>query len=263
MDRLNVIELEDYDWMPSFLRDGLTAVLRAGHEMIGSDKIWGPYVQKLLGKSNERNIVDLCSGGGGPAVAIHKRLSQEIPDLKLTLTDLYPNQKAMEGVAANDSVEYLPQSVDAAAPGSDLTGVRTMFASFHHMPPEVAKEILRSAFEDRRPIGIFELTAQHPLAYLLYGFIFPLVSPLHLLQGNADIGQILLSTVFPVIPAIIAFDGFASCLRTYTPDDMRELTKDLQSPDYTWEVQEIRFPILPFSVPLLLGYSNEIREDES
>jgi hypothetical protein len=44
----------------------------------------------------------------------------------------------------------------------------------------------------------------------------------------------------PVIPAILWIDGTLSCLRSYSTDDLLELTQTLQAPDYEWQVGEER-----------------------
>jgi len=72
----------------------------------------------------------------------------------------------------------------------EFAGVRTMFLSFHHHPPERARAILRDAFDKRIGIAVFEFTARKPsllLANLLLVpvavlFITPTIRPLKLSQ---------------------------------------------------------------------------------
>ena len=42
----------------------------------------------------------------------------------------------------------------------------------------------------------------------------------------------------PVLPILIAWDGVVSCLRTYTPDELRRLSAGLDG--FTWETGELR-----------------------
>ena len=53
-----------------------------------------------------------------------------------------------------------------------------MFASFHHFEPRDAEQILKSAFNNRSPIGIFEVTARTP-AGIICAFLIPPRSPAH------------------------------------------------------------------------------------
>lgn len=42
----------------------------------------------------------------------------------------------------------------------------------------------------------------------------------------------------PVIPLVLLVDGVVSCLRTYNPQELREIIKKLNATEYDWEVGE-------------------------
>ncbi|RME90107.1 MAG: hypothetical protein D6767_07365 [Candidatus Hydrogenedentota bacterium] len=250
MKRVHLPELEDYDWYPANIRNKLTQILRIAHQTIDTPSHFGPYVQKLLDHSTSKQIVDLCSGGGGPIVDIFAKLPTA---KKLYLTDLYPNESAKQELDS-ENIVYYPDPVNAADVPKELQGVRTMFSSFHHMRPEIAKSILKNAWENKTPIGIFELTSRDFLSFLSATILFPPAGVIRLLFEKPELENFLFTTLLPVVPATLAWDGFASCWRTYSVEELNEMTSDLQSADYTWEIFETSLSPLPYDVPVLLGY---------
>ena len=57
----------------------------------------------------------------------------------------------------------------------------------------------------------------------------------------------------PILPLLCLWDGIVSCLRSYSARELRELVRDLESEDYTWDVGELRFPGTPVTVAYLIG----------
>jgi len=67
--------------------------------------------------------------------------------------------------------------------------------------------------------------------------------------------QWLFTYLVPIIPLAATFDGVVSCLRTYTPAEMRDLVEGLGETGYTWEIGELRpFGLPIFRVAFLVGY---------
>ena len=154
---------------------------------------------------------------------------------------------------AAGSIQYWPEPVDATHIPASLRGIRTMFASFHHFRPDSARGILRDAFEQHRPICIFEATSRTPAAIastvlipILVLVITPIVRPVSWVQ-------LLFTYLIPILPLLIFWDGLVSQLRTYSVEELKDFTRDLQSPAYQWEAGLIEIPRMPAGVPYLLG----------
>src|SRR4029077_4188304 len=88
------------------------------------------------------------------------------------------------------TVDFLSESVDATNVPVDLRGVRTLFSSFHHFPPHVARQILRDAAEKGAPIGVFEFTERSVFACISMLFtpivallVVPFLRPFTLRRG--------------------------------------------------------------------------------
>ncbi|HEV2667545.1 MAG TPA: hypothetical protein VG324_21700, partial [Blastocatellia bacterium] len=61
----------------------------------------------------------------------------------------------------------------------------------------------------------------------------------------------------PLVPLIVLWDGAVSCLRTYSPAELRELTNGLGDGDYLWESGEEKHPRSPIPVTYLIGYPSD------
>lgn len=247
MKRIHLFEFEDFNWFPNWLRMCMTRYIVTFHKLLGTREPLSKLVAKALKHSKEPHVIDLCSGAGGPMldVAEELRTTHGVKNLKLTLSDLYPNVKTASQInGKNDpSTQYLTESVNAAQVDENLKGVRTMVCSMHHMRPETAKSILKDAQEDDQPICIYEISDNAPPVFLFWiaipfviimtFFITPLIRPM-------TWQQIVFTYIIPVLPFLIAWDGAVSNARTYTIEDMGELTKDLNKPGYTWETGKIK-----------------------
>ncbi|HXM61951.1 MAG TPA: hypothetical protein VN950_13935, partial [Terriglobales bacterium] len=66
--------------------------------------------------------------------------------------------------------------------------------------------------------------------------------------------RLLWTYLIPVIPLVLLFDGVVSCLRTYRPQELREMVEKLKPPScqYQWEIGELAGGKMP--VTYLIGY---------
>lgn len=256
MQRLHLFEFQDLPWLPAELRDSITDLLGLAIEL---GRLYDPVLPRLaaaLRSCGARDILDLCSGGGGPVPGLRRQLVNRYGlDVGVRLSDLYPNVGAFERIAARagDGVDFVRTSVDVTRVPPELPGFRTLFSCMHHFQPAQATEILRDAWSRGRGIGVFEITERSPaglfpmlMAPVAALALTPFVRPLRL-------WRLALTYVVPVLPLLFTFDGVVSNLRTYTPDELLELTRPLQRDDYRWEVGKVRHPVLPTSVSYLLG----------
>lgn len=225
MSRLHLFELADQPWFPRTLADAGTSYLNTLQERFGLVELLVPYVERALPEGG--SIVDLCSGGGGPAVAIAEKL-----DVDVVLTDLTPNEHVMVGAG---HARLHPVPVDARAVPADLVGLRTVFNALHHFRPEQAREVLADAQRARQPIlvvelserGVLPLTVGTAFIPLMVALMMPFVRPVRPLW-------LLLTYLVPVLPLTIAWDGWVSHWRTYAPDELEALVDPLQEDGWTW-----------------------------
>lgn len=258
MKRLHLIEIEDQNWCPSIIRDGITDFLQF---IVYVFHLYRPVAERLsktFEKLKTVKIIDLCSGGGGPWL----RMMPDFPKkqqqtLHLHLTDLYPNIAAFDLLATNKDTlaVYHPESVSALDVPDELNGFRTLFSSFHHFKPDQAKKIIADAIEKNQGIAIFESTQRHILLIIYMLFIPVIILLVTPFIRPFKWSRLLFTYFIPVIPLAIMFDGIVSCLRTYTPEELSAMVNSIEgSEQYHWDIGLEKISPLPIGVTYLIGY---------
>ena len=256
MKRIHLFEFEDLEWFPKFLRNYLTDFLQFVSNKFDIYKPIVPILQKGLEKAQTPQIIDLAAGGGGGWLALSKHLFAERNDLKIILTDYFPNISAFRQTVdfGGQNFEFVEESVDACNTPQNLKGLRTQFLSFHHFSPQKAVRILQNAVDSNCPIAIFEAQERSVVS-----IIAMLLAPLNVLISTPfirpfSLGRMVFTYLIPIVPIIVLWDGIVSALRTYSVDEMKDLTVEADISDkYEWEIGRIEQRGLP--VLYLLGYS--------
>ncbi len=253
MGRIHFFEFEDLKWFPTFIRNYITDFLQFLSNKTKMYKPIIPIIKKGLEKSGTNQIIDLGSGGGGGLIWLNSVLKKEIPNLKIVLTDYYPNISAFKFTKKQaDNFEYVEKSVDARNVPNELNGMRTQFLSLHHFKPEEAKQILQNAVNSKSSIAIFE-AQERSVASILY-MVF---SPISVLLVTPFIrpfkfGRIVFTYLIPIVPLIVFWDGVVSSLRTYSVKEMKELVSKLNGTEnYIWEIGRLKSG--PGMILFLLG----------
>lgn len=208
-------------------------------------------------KSNTETIIDLGSGGGGGLIGLNHQLKKLIPNLKIVMTDFYPNIDAFEHTKKqSDNFEYEKNSIDARKVPAQLRGLRTQFLSFHHFEPNDATLILQNAVDAKSAIAIFE--AQERSFPSIAAMIF---SPITVLLTTPfirpfKIGRIVFTYLIPIVPIFVLWDGVVSSLRTYSVKEMKQLIEEIKGAEkYDWKVGKVKSG--PSQILYLIGIVNE------
>jgi hypothetical protein len=254
MRRYHLFEFEDLEGFPDVLRRAMTRYLKTAVTLFPLPEMWAAKLATIAPSDGRPfRIVDLGSGSGGSMRSIVRALQEKGFAPEVTLTDLYPDPDAVRTWDAQCQLRYWPTPVDAMAVPPELIGIRTLFLSFHHHPPERARAILQDAFNRRVGIAVMEFSARRPLMLLsclqiplAVLLVTPMIRPL-------KFSQVLFTYVFPVVPLLMFWDGVVSHLRTYSPEELRKMIADMQAPDYVWEMGEFAVPPVPGAFPWLTG----------
>ena len=257
MGRIHLFEFEDQKWFPSFLRNYGTDFLQFLSNKTKMYKPIVPVLKKALEKSNTTQVIDLGSGGGGGLIWLNSELIKDIPDLRITLTDFYPNLSAFKYTKKQaKNFEFVETSVDARNVPPELKGLRTQFLSLHHFKPNDAKLILQNAIDTGNSIAVFEAQERS-----IPSIIAMLFSPISVLLTTPFIrpfkfGRILFTYLIPIVPLFVLWDGIVSSLRTYSVKEMNTLVESLNGTEkYDWEINKVKSG--PSVVLYLLGTKKE------
>jgi hypothetical protein len=263
--RIQWIEIHDQPWFPVLLRDVVTDALEAALHIANNYGVIVPRLRKALARARTSQIVDLCSGGGGPWPRMIRQFTEDRKDLpdneakadiRVCLTDKFPNLPALERAQAASPrhISFRKDPIDAMAVPAELQGFRTLFTSFPHFPADQARAILRDAAENRVGIGVFEVTHRSLKAVLIFfcltplGFmlLMPFVRPFRW-------SHLLWTYLIPIVPLVGWHDGVVSCLRTYSPQELEKLTAGLGGRNYSWEIGKEQGPRSPLPITFVIG----------
>ncbi|MET0794612.1 MAG: class I SAM-dependent methyltransferase [Polyangiaceae bacterium] len=257
MERVQLFEFEDLPWFPQLVRECMTDFLSFLGQRGGM--VYRGFAARLavaMRATGDDTILDLCSGGGGPAIAIAQLLREQMKlPLRVLLTDLYPNLPRLERARAEGrgQIAYHEGPVDATAVPDALPGFRLICNAFHHLPPDAARKCLADAVSQRRGIALVEMVDRS--AASVFGVTFgtsamlavtPFIRPLRA-------SRLFLTYVLPVVPLCTWWDGVVSCLRAYSPEELTRLVAALPDNDYLWDIGRLPVPGAPASLVYLIG----------
>lgn len=242
MKRIHLFEFEDLAWFPNWSRRCLTRMMVVMHKILNTSGEMAELVNKVLNKTDSKRIVDLCSGSGGPMPEVVNILREKYGfiDIRLTMTDLFPNLEYAEKINSqgNLDIAYLTQSINATEIDLELKGLRTMVGSLHHMKPDVARQILKNAVKNKQPFCSLEIS-DNSFPNVLWWIAIPIniltSLVVSLFTRHMTWQQLVFTCLIPVIPITFAWYGAVSNARTYTLKDLDMLLKELDSDSYTWE----------------------------
>jgi hypothetical protein len=267
MKRLHLFEFEDQKWFKGFLRDYVTEILRHANDLVNSHLPLLPLIKEALDHSEEKKIVDLCSGAIGPWDKLYDELNESCGGISLTLTDKYPNKKMCDKYK-NDKTEgniiYLSESIDARDTLKHLKGMRTLFSSAHHFKDEEFRKILMNACDENNAICVFEYTQKK-----WWTWVGALLSPLFVVCSTPYLRPVTFARIFwtyivPVVPAIFLWEAFVSYLRSFSLKEFEKFAEELQREGYVWKTGNCphEYPGLPVELLYMIGYPEKINKDK-
>jgi hypothetical protein len=257
MGRLHLFEITDQKWCPQSVRGVVTDYIRFGAEKWKLDVTMASFLlQEFIDHPEACQIVDLCTGTGGPWLRMLQFFEQAGLSIKVCFTDKYPNAPALEYLCSvfPGKCDFSLQSVDAAHVPGTFSGFRTIFSGFHHFRPTEARAILQDAVNCGQGIAIFETTQRTPWAMLNFmavSFLMPFSVPFIL---PFRWSRLVWTYLVPIAPMVQLFDSFISCLRSYSVAELRELTRSINVKGYTWEVGETKLSSAPVPITYVRGY---------
>jgi hypothetical protein len=254
MSRVHLLEIEDQPWCPAPIRDGGTDFLEFTQKVANPFAPIAPKLAEAMKATGTSTVIDLCSGGAGPWEGLSKSLKAEGMEVEVQLTDLHPNEDAFERIERNSEgrIRGVREPVDATNVPSKVRGFRTLFNAFHHFRPDMARSILADAVHRGEGIGIFEGVERTPLAIASIPFMTATQFLFAPFTRPFRWSRLFFTYVIPLIPVLIFWDGVVSCLRVYSPEELRALVAELGDTGYSWDIGRVR-SVGPAHVTYLIG----------
>lgn len=250
MKRIQLFEFEDFSWFPSSIRTAMTNLIVVFHKMVGTKKVIQSILENVLKENHFTQLVGLGSGSGGIMPEVLAGMNAERDQkINLVMTDLHPHPKLVRffNHDGDNGISYQAKPLNAANLGEAPKGLKIMVNSFHHMPPEVAKSILKSAEENGQPVLIYEMV-QNKIPILLWWLLLPISLSVLIIMSlfmtpfvrPMTWQQIVFTYLIPIIPLCYAWDGQASLVRMYTFEDIHELLGGGSRENYQWKMEVAR-----------------------
>jgi hypothetical protein len=251
MRRVTLSEIHEQPWFPARLRDEVTDALQFILSTIQMYRSIVPRLGAAIEACGTRRVVDVCSGAGGPWTWLPRALATNgFAPVRVILTDRYPNLAAFRRAqeSSGGAIDYCADPIDAQKIPPQLCGFRTMFSTLHHFPPDEIAAILRGAVSRGEGLGFFEAAKRRPRTIFYACFMamgalcmVPFMRPFRF-------ARLIWTYLLPVIPFVLFFDGVLSCLRAYSPAELREMSSRVGAKNYLWDVGESG------AVTYLIGY---------
>ncbi|KAI9743072.1 MAG: hypothetical protein M1818_003367 [Claussenomyces sp. TS43310] len=227
----------------------------------------------LSRKTTDYTYVDFCAGAGGPTPFIEQHLNAQLQNrlsetrgagvkeqvgrsratrsrqettgvVKFVLTDLHPHLPDWtEASKKSENLTFVSKPVDAANAPVDLIDndgkkvFRLFNLAFHHFDDDLGRAILRNTLETADGFGIFELqerTISSLVTIFFMGLLFALITPFYFWRSP---GHLFFTYVIPIIPFVLVVDGYISCLRSRSPDEVHALMKQCGTPSDGWAIK--------------------------
>ncbi len=259
MKRYHIYEIADKFSFPSTLRKLVTDILEF---IVVRFRIYEPVIpliKEVMQHMKTTQIIDLCSGSSGPWSQIQVQLQGQQESVCVTLTDKYPNLPAFEKIRerSGNKIQYISEAVDATNIPAYLKGMRTIFSAFHHFEPDAARKILQNTVNSRSAIGVFEFSEKRvdkiPFAFLLPLFVF-LITPF---MKPRTFKSVFWVNIIPIIPWVLTYDAVISFLKTYSPKDLKELVRGINSEGYVWKIGQVASQLRSIKITYLIGFPKD------
>lgn len=253
MSRIQLFEFNERAECPEFIREALIETLGQGLKLGGIYKNVAPLFAEFCEKAQADSVLDLCSGSGEPVSIFLSALKKQKVSLpNFTISDLLPNQQAMQNVAQRHPEVITPiyTPVDATNVPPKLSfPACTIISAFHHFSPTVAQDILKNCVDQNRAVFIVEpftrnlkrATAPVP-ALATAAYLHPL---------KAEKRQFLKAFFtygVPLIPLIGAWDATISFFRIYSKKMLLDMVAPFKK-SFHWRYEEV--PYTPFGTALV------------
>jgi uncharacterized protein (TIGR02284 family) len=252
-----LFEFEDLSWFPNSIRESMMDCLCFIIKILNIYQPTIPLIMEGLQKTDSKQIVDLCSGGGGAMEQILENINRQSDDkIKIVLTDKFPNVNAFQLLAtkSKSDISFLETSIDAANVPSSLIGFRTIFSAFHHFSKPFAKSVIQNAVDAKSGIGIFDGGDKNVFIIigliLIHPFIFFFCTPFF---RPFRFSRLFFTYLVPIIPICQIWDGIVSIIRLYKPDELLKIAAEVDTETYSWRAGKIKNKF-GMHVNYLIGY---------
>lgn len=257
--RLQLFEFCDQSWLNGIWREAYLDGLNATFKLFRiHQNLYKPYGKWMI-SANKREVLEVCSGGAGPIDTILTNFRNEngLQPI-ITLSDLNPDYIAFQKLQSKHPhhIKFIQKPVDATETEALAPELISLCSSFHHLTPTLANKVLCNAYKNSNGIFIREVLSRNLVNAFssLFNLIPLMLAPFF--AGRISFFKILITTIIPIIPLMIIFDGVVSVFRTYTTEEIFQLMPNEMKKNWKW-VEGSNNVLGIFKAPYLYGFKKK------
>jgi len=225
LPRIHLFEFDDQSWLKGVLREAYFDVLDLAHRAFKPFGKMHDALSRWAEAAGHDEVLDIASGGGGhieTLLATADAACTRMP--KFILSDIYPSLDKFNRLREKfgpDRVDFVSGPLAAALCGGRDERLWMVASALHHFPPEAARDLIEDAARSTDGIFIMEPYQRSRAAVLteiLLGPPFAMITPFF--SRPFRWSKLLLSTILPVVPVLIVWDGVISIMRTYRHEEL-------------------------------------------
>lgn len=253
LKRRQGFEFCDQPWLKGWLREAFMDCLSFVHRVYQPYYHLVPLIAECSG-GGERQVLDLASGSGEQvAILIRAGKKQNVALPMFTLSDVYPCASVwslLREEFGQDAVRYIDEPLSAIDIPRGMPRQWSIFTAFHHFPPDAAKRFLEEVIAKGDQLCIIENQKRRTsdMAMMVLGLPVHLVVPFFAKRFSWQ--KLLLTTLIPLVPFMVAFDGVMSTLRTYTKEEIIAMLPAGWDNDFVAEYREVWWRFSPLKATM-------------
>lgn len=232
---MRFFEFGDLAWVPHLYHYYLRVYLIFFVKFVGYDKLWAKQTQAFIEQNGTSSVMEYGSGSGEPLMRMVSQLDcEKAKSLSYIMSDLKPLPEFVNKVNAEAPINftYIENSIDAATHKPKDEQAVVFINSFHHLPPKVARHVIKNNLENGNEMLILEYVRNNLLAYLsmLGGVLIVLLTAPFISKLKHLPLVIVFTYIIPLFPFMMLWDGLISCRRAYSSKFYDQVVKEIDVP---------------------------------
>lgn len=227
-NRIHLFEFTDQSWLKGSAREAFMDCIDVIHHIARPYKGLAAKIKECADHAKSDSILDTCSGGGEQLRFILDDAHSQVVEIpKIIASDLFPQTEQYRGIIdthGEHMFDYITSSVDLLDKTThEDYRFMSLFTALHHFRPVEVRDIFKSAIETKDAVFVAEFTERtfiNAIGPIIFAPMF-LIAPLF--SRRPTFLKIIFTTIVPVIPLMVVFDGLVSTFRSYTVEEIEEL----------------------------------------
>jgi hypothetical protein len=171
------------------------------------------------------------------------------------ISDINPNislWRAQQAMWGKDKLDYIEQKTSAINIEQNDFSHWSIFTALHHFPPQDVRKLLTQFVQKGDSLCIVELTTRHWVDLISMFLSLPSHLMVPFFSNKFKWSKFIFTTIIPLVPFMVWFDGIVSELRSYTKVEIVNLLPSGWEQDFDITYKEVWWRFAPGHATMLL-----------